>query len=62
MFALNLAHNIVLVGVVLFDEVQVWHLVALAFVNGSARAAYMPAARALIPNLVPRNLLLNASR
>ena len=60
MFALNLAHNIVLVGVVLFDEVQVWHLVALAFVNGSARAAYMPAAQALIPNLVPRNLLLNA--
>ena len=60
MFALNLAHNILLVAVVLFDEVQVWHLVVLAFVNGSARAAHMPAAQALIPNLVPRNLLLNA--
>ena len=32
----------------------------LALVNGSARAAQMPAAGALVPNLVPRPLLLNA--
>ena len=37
----------------------VWALVLLAFVNGSARAAMMPASQALIPNLVPRRLLLN---
>ena len=60
MFALNLVHNIVLVVVVLLGTVEVWHLVILAFVNGSARAAHMPAAQALIPNVVPRHLLLNA--
>ena len=60
MFGLNLVHNIVLVAVILFGVVEVWHLVALAFVNGSARAAHMPAAQALIPNVVPRHLLLNA--
>ena len=60
MFGLNLAHNVVLALVVLFGVAEVWHLVALSLVNGSARAAQMPAAQALIPNLVPRNLLLNA--
>ena len=60
MFGLNLAHNIVLVAVLLFGALEVWHLVILAFVNGSARAAHMPAAQALIPNVVPRHLLLNA--
>ena len=34
--------------------------VILAFANGSVRAAQMPAGQALIPNLVPRHLLLNA--
>ena len=60
MFGLNLAHNLALAVVVLFGVAEVWHLVALSLVNGSARAAQMPAAQALIPNLVPRRLLLNA--
>ena len=59
MFAINMAHNIVLGVLVLIDAAPVWALVLLAFVNGSARAAMMPASQALIPNLVPRRLLLN---
>jgi MFS family permease len=60
MFALNLGHNLVLAILVLTGNVEIWHLVVLSLVNGSARAAQMPAGQALIPNLVPRNLLLNA--
>ena len=60
MFALNLAHNLVLAAVVLAGFATVWHLIILSFVNGSVRAAQMPASQALIPNLVPRRLLLNA--
>ena len=60
MFAINTAHNLVLGALVVTDTVNVWTLVLLAFVNGSARAAMMPASQALIPNLVPRRILLNA--
>ena len=60
MFALNLAHNLALAFLVLLGQHQVWHLVLLSLVNGSARAAQMPTAQALLPNLVPKHLLLNA--
>ncbi len=60
MFAVNMTHNVALGALVLADVAPVWALVLLAFVNGSARAAMMPASQALIPNLVPRRLLLNA--
>ena len=60
MFALNLVHNLVLAFLVLLGTIEVWHLVVLSLVNGSARAAQMPAGQALIPNLVPKRLLLNA--
>lgn len=60
MFALNLAHNVVLAILVMLGNAEVWHLVLLSFINGSARAAQMPAGQALIPNLVPKHLLLNA--
>ncbi len=59
MFAVNLVHNIALSVFVVFGVIEIWHLVILSFVNGSARAAQMPAGQALIPNLIPRNLLLN---
>ncbi len=59
MFAVNLVHNIVLALFVILGTIEIWHLVILSLVNGSARAAQMPAGQALIPNLVPRNLLLN---
>lgn len=60
MFAVNLVHNLVLAMLILVGDIQIWHLVVLALVNGSARATQMPAAQALIPNLVPRKTLLNA--
>ena len=60
MFGLNLAHNLVLAVLVLLGNVEIWHLVILSLVNGSTRAAQMPAGQALIPNLVPKSLLLNA--
>ena len=60
MFAVNLLHNIVLGFLMLSGSAEIWHIVALSVVNGSARAAQMPAGQALIPNLVPRHLLLNA--
>lgn len=60
MFALNALHNLVLGWLMLSGSAEIWHIVVLSFVNGSARAAQMPAGQALIPNLVPRELLLNA--
>ncbi len=60
MFALNTGHNLVLAILVVTDTVDIWHLVVLSLVNGSARASQMPAGQALIPNLVPHRLLLNA--
>ena len=60
MFAVNVAHNLVLALLVMTGYAEVWHIIVLSFVNGSARAAGMPASQALTPNLVPRRLLLNA--
>ena len=60
MFAVNLVHNVVLGFLMLSGSAEIWHIVVLSVVNGSARAAQMPAGQALIPNLVPRSLLLNA--
>ena len=52
-------HNLLLGTLVLIGTIDIWVLVVLAFINGSARAAMMPASQALIPNLVPDRLLLN---
>ena len=60
MFAVNVLHNVVLGFLMLSGSAEIWHIVVLSVVNGSARAAQMPAGQALIPNLVPRELLLNA--
>ncbi len=60
MFGINLVQNLVLAILTFSGKMEIWHLVVLSFVNGSARAAQMPAGQALLPNLVPRSLLLNA--
>lgn len=60
MFALNLLQNVVLAVLAINGAMLMWHLVVLSLVNGTARAAQMPAGQALLPNLVPRPLLLNA--
>ena len=59
MFGINIVHNLLLGTLVLIGTIDIWVLVVLAFINGSARAAMMPASQALIPNLVPSRLLLN---
>ena len=60
MFGASTVQNLVLAALVFLGLIEVWHLIVLSFVDGSARAAQMPAGQALIPNLVPRRLLLNA--
>ncbi len=44
----------------LTDLIEPWTLVVFAFTNGIARAAQMPVTQALLPNVVPRERLLNA--
>ena len=59
-FLFNLAHNIVLAFLVTNDMAGPWILMVLALFNGTLRAGQMTVATALIPNLVPREHLLNA--
>ncbi len=59
-YGLNLAHNIVLALVVMLGQVEVWNLVVLALVNGTLRAAEKTTTQSLVPNLVPKERLLNA--
>ena len=59
-FALNFAHNILLGFLVMADMAGPWSLTFLALFNGTLRAGQMTVSQALIPNLVPREHLLNA--
>ena len=59
-FLLNLAHNVLLALLVMNDMAGPWMLMVLALFNGTLRAGQMTVATALIPNLVPREHLLNA--
>ncbi|MBI4340637.1 MAG: MFS transporter [Chloroflexi bacterium] len=59
-FAINVVQNLALAALVFTDQVQVWHMVALSLVNGVARAVQMPTSQSLVPNLVPKERLLNA--
>lgn len=49
-----------LAGLALSGALQIWHVAILAFVAGSMRATQEPAIQSLVPNQVPRELLLNA--
>ena len=59
-FGLNLVHNVILSLLVMSDMAGPWTLMVLALFNGTLRASQMTVASALIPNLVPRQHLLNA--
>ncbi len=59
-YTLNLAHNVGLALLVSFGEVGIWHLVVLALVNGTLRSAQQTTTQSLVPNLVPKERLLNA--
>ena len=60
MFFVNFVHNLGLSILYFLDFILPWHLVVLAFIQGSARAAQMPSGQSLVPNIVPREKLLNA--
>ena len=59
-YGLQFFNVIALAGLAFADLLEVWSLVALSLINGSFRAFQMTATQALIPNLVPRDDLLNA--
>jgi len=59
-FALNMGNNILLALLVMTGLVGPWILTLLALVNGTLRASQMTTATALIPNLVPKEHLMNA--
>ena len=59
-FALNMGNNILLALLVMTGLVGPWVLTLLALVNGTLRASQMTTATALIPNLVPKEYLMNA--
>jgi MFS family permease len=59
-YGLNALQNFALFGGALFGVLDVWMIVALAVVNGIARATQLPTSQALAATLVPREKLLNA--
>ena len=60
MFSLNLINSLILAGLVFTGDIQMWHLMILALIDGSVRSAQMPVGQALVPNLIPKEKLLNA--
>jgi MFS family permease len=59
-YVLQLAHAIVLTILAFTGVLAVWHIIILSFLNGSFRTFQMTATQSLVPNLVPREHLLNA--
>ena len=59
-FILNLAHNVALAILVMLSWAGPWSLLFLSLLNGTLRAGQLTTTTALIPNLVPRDRLLNA--
>ena len=59
-YGLNLVHNVVLALLVTLGEATVWHLVVLSLINGTLRSAQQTTTQSLVPNLVPKEHLLNA--
>ena len=59
-YALELIHNVVLALLVMQGLASPWILVLLSLTNGTLRSGHMTATSSLIPNLVPKEHLLNA--
>ena len=56
----NTVNNGVLALLALTGSLELWHLLMLSVLNGTARTFQMTATASLVPNLVPRETLLNA--
>ncbi len=54
------ALSIVLAGLTVTGLIRVWHIYLVTILGSSLPAVYSPARSAIIPNLVPKNLMLNA--
>ncbi len=59
-YVVNLADSLVLAVLVATRVVEPWQVLILAAITGSARSTQMPAAQALLANMVPRERILNA--
>ena len=59
-YLVNMVHNLLLAVLVVTGFIEMWHLVLLSLLNGSARATQMPCAQALLPSTVPPARLFNA--
>jgi MFS family permease len=59
-YGLSLGIQLLLAGLVVTRYVTAWHVLVLALCDGIIRAIEMPTNQALLPNLVPRERLLNA--
>jgi MFS family permease len=59
-FALNMGNNVLLAVLAMNGLAGPWVLTFLALANGTLRASQMTMATALIPNLVPKDHLMNA--
>ena len=59
-YGVSLLHSLALALLVFTGVIQVWHLLILAMINGSARAVHMGAMESLAANLVPGRDLPNA--
>jgi MFS family permease len=47
--------------ILLFDQVQIWHVIVLSTIAGSTIALGMPATQTLVPDVVPEDLLQPAN-
>ena len=56
----NVFFALALAWLYFYADVALWHLVTLSLLSGISRGVQMPASSALVPNLVPREDLLNA--
>ncbi|MFQ5860256.1 MAG: MFS transporter [Dehalococcoidia bacterium] len=56
----NVGLTLALFGLTAFGYIQAWHVATVAFGVGMSQAVFMPTVSALLPNLVPRDVLLNA--
>ena len=59
-YGLNLAHNVALAVLFTMGMAGPWALVVLALINGTLRTSQQTTTQSLVPNLVPRENLLNA--
>jgi MFS family permease len=59
-YGLNLGSNLLLACLVVSGQASQFHILGLAIFHGIIRATEMPTNQALLPNLVPRERLLNA--